>query len=49
VKEPPFREKNQCSHGFKGPKVNYDFVLIGGREKADINELIFFADKSMLH
>jgi len=31
--------------GFKAAKGNYDFVFDWGREKADINELIFFADK----
>jgi hypothetical protein len=31
--------------GFKATKGNYDFVFDWGKEKADINELIFFADK----
>ena len=38
--------KNQLLNmGFKAAKGNYDFVFDWGREKADINELIFFADK----
>jgi hypothetical protein len=38
--------KNQLLNmGFKATKGNYDFVFDWGREKADINELIFFADK----
>lgn len=31
--------------GFKATKGNYDFVFDWGRDKADINDLIFFADK----
>jgi hypothetical protein len=31
--------------GFKATKGNYDFVFEWGKEKADINDLIFFADK----
>jgi len=38
--------KNQLLNmGFKAKKGNYDFVFDWGTEKADINELIFFADK----
>jgi len=38
--------KNQLLNmGFKATKGNYDFVFEWGKEKADINELIFFADK----
>ena len=38
--------KNQLLNmGFKATKGNYDFVFDWGREKADIDELIFFADK----
>jgi hypothetical protein len=38
--------KNQLLNmGFKATKGNYDFVFDWGKEKADINELIFFADK----
>jgi hypothetical protein len=35
----PSEIKNQLTKG------NYDFVFDWGKEKADINELIFFADK----
>ena len=34
-----------CPLGFKAKKGNYDFVFDWGKEKVDINELIFFADK----
>ena len=38
--------KNQLLNmGFKATKGNYDFVFEWGKEKADINELVFFADK----
>jgi hypothetical protein len=42
----PSEIKNQLLNmGFKATKGNYDFVFDWGKEKADINELIFFADK----
>lgn len=42
----PSEIKNQLLNmGFKATKGNYDFVFEWGKEKADINELIFFADK----
>ena len=31
--------------GFKATKGNYDFVFDWGKEKVDIEDLIFFADK----
>jgi hypothetical protein len=38
--------KNQLLNmGFKATKGNYDFMYDWGKEKADIDELIFFADK----
>ena len=38
--------KNQLLNmGFKATKGNYDFVFDWGRDKADIHELVFFADK----
>jgi hypothetical protein len=42
----PSEIKNQLMNmGFKATKGNYDFVFDWGKDKADINELIFFADK----
>ena len=42
----PSEIKNQLLNmGFKATKGNYDFVFDWRKEKADINELIFFADK----
>jgi hypothetical protein len=42
----PSEVKNQLMNmGFKATKGNYDFVFDWGKDKADINELIFFADK----
>ncbi|HVQ00087.1 MAG TPA: hypothetical protein VMT57_01095 [Candidatus Thermoplasmatota archaeon] len=42
----PSEIKNQLMNmGFKATKGNYDFVFDWGKEKADINDLIFFADK----
>jgi hypothetical protein len=42
----PSEIKNQLMNmGFKATKGNYDFVFDWGRDKADINDLIFFADK----
>jgi hypothetical protein len=42
----PSEIKNQLMNmGFKATKGNYDFVFDWGNEKADINELVFFADK----
>jgi hypothetical protein len=38
--------KNQLMNmGFKATKGNYDFVFDWGKEKAEINDLVFFADK----
>jgi hypothetical protein len=38
--------KNQLMNmGFQATKGNYDFVFDWGKEKVDINDLIFFADK----
>lgn len=31
--------------GFKATKGNYDFVYDWGKEYADVEELVFFADK----
>ena len=31
--------------GFKATKGNYDFVYDWGKEVADVDELVFFADK----
>jgi len=42
----PSEIKNQLLNmGFKATKGNYDFVFDWGKEKADINDLVFFADK----
>jgi hypothetical protein len=42
----PSEIKNQLMDmGFKATKGNYDFVFDWGKEKADIEELVFFADK----
>jgi len=42
----PSEIKNQLLNmGFQATKGNYDFVFDWGKEKADITELIFFADK----
>ena len=42
----PSEIKNQLLNmGFKATKGKYDFVFDWGKEKADINDLIFFADK----
>jgi hypothetical protein len=38
--------KNQLMNmGFQATKGNYDFVFDWGKEKVDINDLVFFADK----
>ena len=38
--------KNQLYNmGFKATKGNYDFVYDWGREDADLNKIVFFADK----
>ena len=38
--------KNQLLNmGFEATKGNYDFVYDWGKESADVNDLIFFADK----
>jgi len=42
----PSEIKNQLLNmGFKAAKGNYDFVFDWGKEKVDINDLVFFADK----
>ena len=42
----PSEIKNQLlDMGFQATKGNYDFVFDGGKEKVDIDDLIFFADK----
>ena len=38
--------KNQLLNmGFKATKGNYDFVYDWGKESADVEDLVFFADK----
>ncbi len=42
----PSEVKNSLLNlGFKAAQGNYDFVYDWGNERADINELIFFADR----
>jgi len=42
----PSEVKNQLLNmGFKAAKGNYDFVFDWGKEKVNIDDLIFFADK----
>jgi len=42
----PSEIKNQLLNmGFKAAKGNYDFIFDWGKEKVDINDLVFFADK----
>lgn len=42
----PSEIKNQLLNmGFQATKGNYDFVFDWGKEKASINDLVFFADK----
>jgi uncharacterized Zn-finger protein len=42
----PSEIKNQLMNmGFQATKGNYDFVFDWGKEKVDINDLVFFADK----
>ena len=42
----PSEIKNQLLNmGFKATKGNYDFVYDWGKETANVDELIFFADK----
>jgi hypothetical protein len=42
----PSEVKTQLMNmGFKATKGNYDFVFDWGKDKADVNDLVFFADK----
>ena len=42
----PSEVKNQLFNmGFRATKGNYDFVYDWGRETADVEQLVFFADK----
>ena len=42
----PSEIKNQLLNmGFKATKGNYDFVYDWGKESANVDELVFFADK----
>lgn len=42
----PSDVKNQLLNmGFEATKGNYDFVYDWGKESADVDELVFFADK----
>ena len=42
----PSEIKNQLLNmGFKATKGNYDFVYDWGKEVANVDELVFFADK----
>jgi hypothetical protein len=42
----PSEIKNQLMNmGFQATKGNYDFVFDWGKEQANIDELVFFADK----
>lgn len=43
---PPSEIKNQLLNmGFKATKGNYDFVYDWGKEVANVDDLVFFADK----
>jgi hypothetical protein len=42
----PSEVKTQLMNmGFQAARGNYDFVFDWGKDKADIDELVFFADK----
>jgi hypothetical protein len=42
----PSEIKNQLHNmGFKATKGNYDFVYDWGKERANVDDLVFFADK----